>query len=133
MVPSVTKFNPELILVSCGFDASSTDPLAHMMLTGEDFHAMTKQLMAIQSKVVLLHEGGYCPVQVPFCGLSVMRALVGEECFELKYNDPFEEDANQYGYQELQYFQRIIIDNIFQQLQSCSHLLRFPDDGRNAL
>ena len=42
LVPVTEKFRPELILVSCGFDAHVDDPLAAMQVTGAGFHAMTR-------------------------------------------------------------------------------------------
>ena len=37
LVPVARAFRPELILVSCGFDAHADDPLASMQLTGAGF------------------------------------------------------------------------------------------------
>jgi acetoin utilization deacetylase AcuC-like enzyme len=36
-VAALDAFQPELILVSSGFDASAFDPLSAMMLSSEDF------------------------------------------------------------------------------------------------
>lgn len=57
-------FTPDLILVSAGFDAHVSDPLGHLMLTDEDFRAMTKRLCewaktACQGRLVSCLEGGY--------------------------------------------------------------------------
>eukprot|EP01135_Chromosphaera_perkinsii_P003142 Nk52_evm31s236 gene=Nk52_evmTU31s236 len=122
VIPALKAFDPELILVSCGFDAASTDPLAHMMLSSSDFKSMTEKLMQVQPKMALFHEGGYSAVQVPFCGLAVMQALTKSDSY--KAHDTLEEDALDYGGQELQYYQRILIDKIFEQLAAVSPLLR---------
>ncbi len=37
VLPALDAFSPELLLVSCGFDAAYLDPLSHMMLSSEDF------------------------------------------------------------------------------------------------
>lgn len=37
VAPALDLFQPELVLVSCGFDASYLDPLSAMMLSSEDF------------------------------------------------------------------------------------------------
>ena len=79
---AVKAFQPELILVPCGFDASVYDPLGRMLLTAEAYRDLTKELMAIaadacDSKLVLSHEGGYSKRYVPFCGLATIEALSG--------------------------------------------------------
>lgn len=45
VIPSLHSFQPDLILVSSGFDASFVDPLACMMLSSEAFGQMAQQLM----------------------------------------------------------------------------------------
>ena len=82
VVPAVDQFQPELIIVSAGQDASIFDPLARMMLSVEGYRYMTqtvKQLAAKHAKgrMVCLHEGGYCPVYVPFCSHAIVEVLSG--------------------------------------------------------
>lgn len=79
---ALEAFKPEIILVSCGFDASAYDPLSHMMLDAAFYKTATKKLMEVADKVcngklVMCHEGGYSLEMVPFCGLRVMEALSG--------------------------------------------------------
>jgi acetoin utilization deacetylase AcuC-like enzyme len=64
ILPELTKFAPELIIISAGFDAHHRDPLASLNLHAEDFGWVTKKLMdlADQSaggRVVSVLEGGY--------------------------------------------------------------------------
>jgi acetoin utilization deacetylase AcuC-like enzyme len=64
ILPAVRKFEPDLILISAGFDAHHRDPLAEIRLEAEDFAWATAELMAIAEKfsggrVVALLEGGY--------------------------------------------------------------------------
>ena len=42
LVPVTRKFRPDVILVSCGFDAHVDDPLAAMQVTGAGFGAMAR-------------------------------------------------------------------------------------------
>lgn len=58
------KFNPDLILISAGFDAHQKDPLGQLLLTDDDFVRMTRVLKdwandACQGRVVSCMEGGY--------------------------------------------------------------------------
>src|ERR1043165_7843911 len=64
ILPQLTKFSPELVIISAGFDAHHRDPLASINLKGEDFGWVTKKLMDVADKsaagrVVSVLEGGY--------------------------------------------------------------------------
>ena len=54
VLPVVNRFEPQLILVSAGFDAHARDPLAAMSLTHEGFGWMASEL----SRVADAHAGG---------------------------------------------------------------------------
>jgi acetoin utilization deacetylase AcuC-like enzyme len=82
VVPALDAFAPELVLVACGYDAGKFDPLGRMQLDGVAFRWMTQCVADVarrhaQDRLVLLHEGGYCPVSVPFWGLAVLEELSG--------------------------------------------------------
>lgn len=62
--PALSRFRPEFILISAGFDAHRDDPLAAMMLTESDFAAMTRSVLDMAAehcagRVVSVLEGGY--------------------------------------------------------------------------
>src|ERR1700761_1725751 len=64
ILPQLTKFSPELIIISAGFDAHYRDPLASLNLKGEDFGWVTRKLMDLAEtsaggRVVSVLEGGY--------------------------------------------------------------------------
>ena len=64
VVPVVRQFEPDLLLVSAGFDAHERDPLAGMRLTTESFGAMTRALRKVAEecclgRIVAVTEGGY--------------------------------------------------------------------------
>ena len=61
---SGTTHQPDLILVSAGFDAHQLDPLAALNLQERDFQWITEQIVSIanrysQGRVVSTLEGGY--------------------------------------------------------------------------
>ncbi len=81
-VPAIARFNPDIIIVACGFDASPFDPLAHMLVSVEGFRQMTARMMTLadevcDGKLVMVHEGGYSEAYVPFCGHAVIAELSG--------------------------------------------------------
>ena len=62
--PAAERFQPEIILLSAGFDAHSDDPLAGINLHDRDFAELTKKLVALADKhcegrIVSILEGGY--------------------------------------------------------------------------
>ena len=64
ILPALLKFNPQLIIISAGFDAHASDPLAELNLQDDDYRWVTAQLMAIadqccEGRIVSVLEGGY--------------------------------------------------------------------------
>ena len=64
ILPELTNFAPDLLLISAGFDAHRDDPLANLELVEDDFSWATYKLAEIASKhaggrVVSMLEGGY--------------------------------------------------------------------------
>jgi acetoin utilization deacetylase AcuC-like enzyme len=64
ILPQLTKFAPELIIISAGFDAHRRDPLANINLDAEDFGWVTRRLMdaansSAGGRIVSVLEGGY--------------------------------------------------------------------------
>jgi acetoin utilization deacetylase AcuC-like enzyme len=82
VVPALRAFRPDLIVVACGFDAASMDPLGSMTVTTVGYSGMARMLVEVADEVcggrlVMSHEGGYSPVYVPYCGLVVLEAMSG--------------------------------------------------------
>ncbi|MGC1497082.1 MAG: class II histone deacetylase [Sulfitobacter sp.] len=82
VIPAIEAFNPDMIIVACGYDAAIIDPLARMQATVATFAEMTKQIKdtaarICEGKLVLVHEGGYSEAYVPFCGHATIATLAG--------------------------------------------------------
>jgi acetoin utilization deacetylase AcuC-like enzyme len=61
-----TKANPQLVIVSAGFDAHREDPIGSLQLEVEDFARLTRAVQAVadahaEGRVVSVLEGGYNP------------------------------------------------------------------------
>ena len=65
----VTAFEPELLLVSAGFDAHEDDPLAQMRLTVDGFRELAARASRLAPRVAAVLEGGY--------NLETLPELVG--------------------------------------------------------
>lgn len=63
-LPAIEKFQPELILVSAGFDAHKEDDMSHLLWNDSDYAWISQQLVAVAAKtcngrIVSSLEGGY--------------------------------------------------------------------------
>lgn len=84
VIPEIKKYKPDIIIVASGFDANILDPLARMNLYSESYHSMMDKVLKVadevcNGKVAVIHEGGYSESYVPFCGIAVLEALLGEK------------------------------------------------------
>lgn len=80
LVPAMEKYQPEFILISCGFDAHENDPLVGLGLKDEDFAELTKICMKIADKyakgrIVSVLEGGYDLEALARASISHVEAL----------------------------------------------------------
>ena len=63
-MPAIAAHEPDLIVISAGFDAHADDPLANLELTDDDFIWVTQELCDLADahaggRVVSTLEGGY--------------------------------------------------------------------------
>ena len=73
LAPAADAFKPDLVIVSAGFDSDAGDPLGGLMLTADDFAALTDAVAGIArthcgGRLVSVLEGGY--------SLDVLRTAV---------------------------------------------------------
>jgi acetoin utilization deacetylase AcuC-like enzyme len=59
IIPFLTQFQPDLLIVSAGYDALEDDPLARMYLQPEDFGLFTQYCLGVTRKILFGLEGGY--------------------------------------------------------------------------
>ena len=90
-LPAIRAFQPDVIVIACGFDAGAFDPLGRMLCTCDTFRAMTRAVMDLaggvcQGRLVMVHEGGYSEVHVPFLGHAVIDEMAGAG---IEAPDPF--------------------------------------------
>jgi acetoin utilization deacetylase AcuC-like enzyme len=57
--PAVRAFDPELLIVSAGFDAHVDDPLAGMRVTAAGFTDMAARCAQLAPRIAAVLEGGY--------------------------------------------------------------------------
>ena len=64
IVPAATRFAPDIILVSAGYDSHWKDPLAGLQYCSTTYHRLCSDLKALAAalcsgRIVFLLEGGY--------------------------------------------------------------------------
>ncbi len=59
VVPAVERFEPDLLIVSAGFDAHEHDPMANMRVTETCFRELARQAAGLAPRLAAVLEGGY--------------------------------------------------------------------------
>lgn len=81
LIPVAREFEPELILVSAGFDGADGD-LYEGHVSPQGFADMTQALMSLGTPVVCTLEGGYVRRVLSDCVSSVIRTLLDPNSLE---------------------------------------------------
>ncbi|TDH11066.1 hypothetical protein EPR50_G00081610 [Perca flavescens] len=81
LLPVAYEFQPQLVLVSAGFDAAVGDPKGDMCVSPQCFHVLTHMLMSLaEGRLVLALEGGYNLQSTAESAAACVRALLGGAC-----------------------------------------------------
>ncbi|MEM7068067.1 MAG: class II histone deacetylase [Pseudomonadota bacterium] len=116
VIPALDAFQPDMLFIASGYDASALDPLGVQMLSSEDFRWMTKLMLEVADrhcggKIVTTHEGGYSATYVPYCGLAMLEELCGASA---TLPDPFYEYIRNYGGHGLSLDQQSAINRAYE-------------------
>src|SRR5271163_1383849 len=81
LLPALDRFAPQMVLISAGFDAHRSDPLAQLLLDESDYTWATERLLDIASRhargrVVSTLEGGYDLAALSASAAAHVRALM---------------------------------------------------------
>jgi acetoin utilization deacetylase AcuC-like enzyme len=77
---AATGFNPDLVLISAGFDSLAGDPLGGFTLEVDDFARLTREIVDradvwCQGRVVSALEGGYAPPRLGAACVAHLASL----------------------------------------------------------
>ncbi|KAL0850817.1 hypothetical protein ABMA28_006740 [Loxostege sticticalis] len=79
VLPIATEYNPELVIVSAGFDACVGDPLGGCKVSPECYGRMTHLLRSLAGgRVILCLEGGYNVTSISYAMTLCTKALLGD-------------------------------------------------------
>jgi acetoin utilization deacetylase AcuC-like enzyme len=81
LFPAFKKFNPQVLLVSTGFDAHEDDDMSDISLSTEGYTWMIKTLLQLAEhyctgRLISVLEGGYCLDRLPELAANHVRALI---------------------------------------------------------
>ncbi|XP_010456940.1 PREDICTED: histone deacetylase 5 [Camelina sativa] len=80
LIPVAREFNPDIILLSAGFDAAIGDPLGGCRVTPYGYSVMLKKLMEFaHGKIVMALEGGYNLASIAKSSLACVQVLLEDK------------------------------------------------------
>ncbi|MCS6834473.1 MAG: histone deacetylase [Anaerolineae bacterium] len=93
IAPAAKRFQPQLVLVSAGYDAHWRDPLASMRLTLTGYAHISRELRQIaedgcDGRLIFIQEGGYDLDAIGYGMRNAAHVLLGED----EIADPLGED-----------------------------------------
>ncbi len=83
-VPALERFEPELVLVSCGWDSHARDPLGPLAVSTAGYTAVAKLIIdaaarLCDGRLVAVLEGGYDEHALAYCAQALCELLLGDE------------------------------------------------------
>lgn len=79
IMPIAYEYNPELVIVSAGFDAMVGDPIGHYSVTPEAYGYFTHWLSTLANgNIILCLEGGYNVNSISHAMAMCAKALLGD-------------------------------------------------------
>jgi acetoin utilization deacetylase AcuC-like enzyme len=84
VLPALERFRPQLLLVSCGWDAHARDPLAPLAVSTAGYTAVARLVIEAATglcdgRLVVALEGGYDEHALAWCASALCELLLGEE------------------------------------------------------
>ncbi|XP_012058675.1 PREDICTED: LOW QUALITY PROTEIN: histone deacetylase 6 [Atta cephalotes] len=81
LLPMAYEFQPDLIIVSAGYDAALGCPEGEMLITPACYsHLLSSLLSLANGKVAVVLEGGYCLKSLAEGAALTLRTLLGDPC-----------------------------------------------------
>jgi acetoin utilization deacetylase AcuC-like enzyme len=79
LIPVLRQFEPDWVLVSCGFDAHTDDPLADGELVAGDYSMMASHVASVapSARTIYFLEGGYNLTAIQGAATAVVNGAMG--------------------------------------------------------
>lgn len=80
IIPVINKYEPDLLIISAGYDGHMKDPLGGLSITEEGFSYMARSLQSsTTNKIILFLEGGYDLASLSSSALKTFAILADKE------------------------------------------------------
>ena len=79
VMPCLQEYNPDIIFISCGYDAGENDFSGCLKCTPLAYAFMTERLLSLDKNLVFALEGGYTLDTIRRCSETTIRTLLGED------------------------------------------------------
>lgn len=76
VLPFLSNFQPDLLVVSAGYDANKEDPLANINLQPQDYGLFTEYCLKVTNKILFGLEGGYDLTTLSESVVATIESLV---------------------------------------------------------
>ena len=90
-LPVADQFQPDLIIMSAGYDSHHSDPLGGLRLTANFYGKIIEKFQKIQPKIVCTLEGGYNLGTIGKCLVAQLGQMTNTK---IKIKDSTEENSN---------------------------------------
>lgn len=78
-LPFLAQWQPDILIVSAGYDASREDPLSRQNLQPEDYGRLTRRCLALTQAIAFGLEGGYQHRDLAACVVATLEACLAPE------------------------------------------------------
>lgn len=75
VIPKISEYNPDIILISNGLDSHKDDPLAGLNLTEKFYVDVTTYLKSLNIPLIYVLEGGYNPNVIRDVSIAIIDTL----------------------------------------------------------
>ena len=79
VMPCLNEYNPDIIFISCGYDAGENDFSGCLKCTPFAYAFMTERLLSLNKNLIFALEGGYTLDTIKRMSETTIRTLLGEE------------------------------------------------------
>jgi histone deacetylase 6 len=84
VIPLAKEFQPDIILISCGFDGAIGDPIGCSKLSPMMYCWMSHQLARICERILVVQEGGYNTDLMKYHAYGVVKGLLTKKGDDLQ-------------------------------------------------
>jgi len=79
VMPALKEYNPDVIFISCGYDAGENDFSGCLKCSPFAYAFMTERLLSLNKNLIFALEGGYTLDTIKRMSETTIRTLLGEE------------------------------------------------------